>query len=90
MNIRDLVTEILEKDPKARGNDNYLIYRVFIIKGWDTDLAAIADTKENRFESISRARRKAHELNPMLMPEDKIIARRRELEQEYRTEMRGL
>ena len=89
--IREVVTGILEKDERARGNDNYLIYKVFKQMGWPTSLEAIAEnTTINRFESISRARRKAQEINPMLMPKDKIVNRRQELEEEYRTEMGGI
>lgn len=88
--IREAVTEILEKDERARGNTPYLIYKVFKQMGWPTDLKTIAENPTNRFESISRARRKAQELNPMLMPEEKIVNRRQELEEEYRTEMGGL
>lgn len=88
--IREAVTKILEEDEKARGNTPYLIYRVYKQMGWPTDLEQIAKNPINRFESISRARRKAQELNPMLMPEEKITQRRQELEEEYRTEMRGL
>ena len=88
--IRDVVTEILEQDEEARGNDNYLIYKVFKQMGWSTDLREIAKGTKNKFESISRARRKAQELNPMLLPAEKVVARRRELEEETRIEMRGL
>ena len=90
MTIKEVVLDILTKDVKARGNDNYLILKVYQHFGWSTDLAVIAQGTKNQFESISRARRKAQELNPMLMPEEKIVNRRQELEEEFRTEMRGL
>lgn len=89
--LRDVVTNILQNDEKARENDNYLIYKTFTVMGWPMTLEEIAEGSTiNRFESISRIRRKIQETNPMLMPNEKVTARRAELEEEYRTEMRGL
>lgn len=87
--LRTVVEQILMTSEMARGNDNYLIYLVFKHYGWCTDLAKI-DWTENRFESISRARRKAQENNPMLLPSKKIKNRRLAKEKLFREQMRGL
>lgn len=90
MKIKDVVLEILQNDVKARNNDNYLIYQVFLKFGWSTDLRDIAEYSENRFESIRRCRAKAQELNPYLRPSKQTQLFRDIKEERIRNEMRGI
>lgn len=81
---------VLEKFPKARANDNFLIYKVYQKMGWSTDLREIAKYSENRYDAISRYRRKAQETNPRLLPAKQVTVRRKAREKKMREEMRGL
>lgn len=88
--LKKVTIDILERYPRARANDNFLIYKVYQKMGWSTDLREIAKTGENRFDAISRYRRKAQESNPLLLPVKQVTARRKQREKKMREEMRGL
>ena len=88
--IREVVYEILTQSEEARGNDNYLIYKVFQIMGWSTDLKDIANSRKNRFETIRRYRQKIQETNPQLQADEFVMKRRDAYESIKREEMRGL
>lgn len=90
MTIKDVVLEILQKDIKARNNDNYLIYQVFLKFGWSTDLKDIAEIGENRFESIRRYRAMIQKINPYLRPSEQVSLLRQEKETRMYEEMRGI
>ena len=88
--IRQAVYQVLTQSEEARGNDNYLIYKVFEMMGWSTDLKDIANSRKNRFETIRRYRQKIQETNPSLQPDEFILKRRNAYEAIKREEMRGL
>ena len=88
MTIKDCVYEILKTDIKARGNDNYLILKVYEKFGWSTDLRDIAENGENHFESIRRWRAKLQQTNPFLKPIKQIQLLRDEKQTKFHNEMR--
>lgn len=88
MTIKDCVYEILKTDIKARGNDNYLILKVYQKFGWSTDLRDIAENGENHFESIRRWRAKLQQTNPFLKPQKQIQLFREEKREKFHNEMR--
>lgn len=87
MKIKDVVLELLQSDIKCRGNDNYLIYRVYLKFGWSTDLKDIAEQGNNHFESIRRWRAKWQEINPSLRPIKQVQLFRQSKEEQFREEM---
>lgn len=88
MTIKDCVYEILKNDIKSRGNDNYLILKVYEKFGWSTDLRDIAENGENHFESIRRWRAKLQQTNPFLKPIKQIQLLRDEKQTKFHNEMR--
>lgn len=90
MTIKEAVLKILQESPKARANDNYLIYRVYRLMNWPMNLAEIAKEGENKFESIRRERARAQKLNPFLLPNREITKLRKAKEERFRNEMRGI
>ena len=88
--LKETVIKILEESEKARANDNYLIYRTFKAMRWSTDLKEIAKEGENRFDAISRIRRKAQETNPSLLPRKQITRRRKAREEKFKELARGI
>lgn len=88
--LKQVTIDVLEHYEKARSNDNFLIYKVYQKMGWSTDLREIAKTGENRFDAISRYRRKAQETNPLLLPKRQVTVKRKAREKRMREEMRGL
>lgn len=90
MTIKEVVLEILTHDIKARGNDNYLILKVYEKFGWSTDLKDIAENGENHFESIRRWRAKLQQTNPFLKPSKQIQLFREVKEEQFYNDMRGI
>lgn len=89
--LTKIMIEELEKSEKARGNDNYLTYRVFKRMGWGTDLKEIAKKDGvNRFVSIARIRRMLQAENPNLLPKKEVTARRQAREEKFKEMVRGL
>lgn len=88
--LQQVVIEILEQSEKARANDPYLIYRVFKKMGWSTDLKEIAKDGTNKFDTISRYRRKAQETNPLLRPKKQVAKLRKAREKRFKDMARGL
>lgn len=88
--LRQDVARILLQYPETRGNDFKLYVAYFTEKGLSTDLKDWQHTSRNIFESLSRARRKAQEENPYLLPEKHITKRRKQLQETFREEYRGL
>lgn len=88
MTIKEVVFDILQKDIKARGNDNYLILQVYKRFGWSTNLEDIAENGENHFESIRRWRAKLQQANPFLKPVKQIQLFREEKQTKFYNEMR--
>ncbi len=85
-----IVTEILEDYPEARGNDNELIYRYLKRMGMPTDYEYLRHYDFNVSESIRRTRQKIQERNPMLKPNEPTELRRVILERTIRESMRGV
>lgn len=91
MNLKDVVIRILQTDEKARGNDNYLYYKVFQYMEWPLDLKYIADfTTTNQFETISRIRRKVQATNPLLLPKKHITKNRKQREEMFKDFAKGV
>ena len=88
--LKQVVTKVLEKSERARANDMYLYLRVFLEMGWSTDLEDHVDNPINKFDSISRLRRKAQETNPLLRPKEQTTANRKAREEKYKELPRGL
>lgn len=72
--IKDIVLEILERDYKARGNDEHLIAEVYKSLGLPTDLENIATLGKKRvsFGTITRWGRKWRACYPHLQPSKEI------------------
>lgn len=85
-----IVTEILEDYPEARGNDNELIYRYLKRTGMPTDYEYLRAYNVNVSESIRRTRQKIQERNPLLKPQEPTELRRMVLERTIRESMRGV
>ena len=85
-----IVTEILEDYPEARGNDNELIYRYLKRMGMPTDYEMLRHYDVNVSESIRRTRQKIQERNPLLKPKAATEMRRMVLERTIRESMRGV
>lgn len=82
--IKNTVYKILEKDTRAREDDNYLIYKTveklfpnISIIFFNVALQKLAENKIS-FESITRARRKFLEERPDLKPKNKTTIRKEE------------
>lgn len=90
MKIKEAVYRILSEDERARNNDNYLIYRVYKLLGLPTDLETIAESGENKFETIRRYRAKAQEQNPLLRASEKTTKKRQARQEQFYSEMRGI
>ena len=90
LNKIQIVTEILEDYPEARGNDNELIYRYLKRMGMPTDYEYLRHYDVNVSESIRRTRQKIQERNPMLRANEPTLNRRLVLERTIRETMRGV
>lgn len=90
MKIKDIVLKMLVEDEKTRGNDPYLIYKVYEYMNWPLNLKDIAKSGHNHFESIRRWRAKWQELNPALKPSIQIDLLRQDKQQRFYEEMRGI
>lgn len=88
--VKKIVREILSNNEQSRGDDNILFLEV--LKKMKLDVKEI--TLEAFFvnydrldipsvETITRARRKAQEENPILLPSDEIVLRRRRAEEKF-------
>lgn len=88
--LRDKIASILTRYPETRGNDMLLYYIYLVEEQISTDLKDLAENPKNIFESISRARRKAQEINPLLLPDRHITRRKNQLEEQFREEYKGL
>lgn len=89
--IKNTVYKILEKDTRAREDDNYLIYKTveklfpnISIMFFNVALQKLAENKIS-FESITRHRRKFLELHPELKPKQTTRIRKEE-EKNYEKE----
>ena len=86
---RNVVYKILESDPYARENDNYLIFMTLNAMGGINKESAIWSVlnemtfKGISFESITSHRRKWLELNPEIKKQVKATKARKEEEKEY-------
>lgn len=91
MTLQERVAEYLKNVPQCRENDNLLIAYCIKDEYGTRDLYDIAlKTKSNIYESISRARRKIQEENPLLRPSDEVYKAREQKEQEVRQWARGV
>lgn len=91
MKVADRVTNLLERIPQTRGNDNLLI--AYFIKeeyGYQNTFDIALYIKGNIYETIRRSRQKIQETNPMLRPSEEIYRSRMAQEQRVREEMRGV
>jgi hypothetical protein len=74
--VKSIVEELLIKNPKTRDSDNLLVATYYFYEEGGKDflqnqtaydfLKKMSDGKLTSFESISRARRKIQEQNPLL------------------------
>lgn len=85
--IKEAVMETLVKYPKARANDNELIYLVLQQLNMPTDYSELRKDPTNVVETIRRVRCKIQVTNPLLRPEKQVSRRRQILEEKYRKEM---
>lgn len=91
MTLKAIVFDILEKHPEARASDNELVRLVYERMNWDQTLKGIAERGgEFKFGTISRYRRKAVELNPLLDAPEHITKMRKARQEKIRREMHGL
>ena len=91
MNTKDVVLYLLQVEPKTRGNDMYLYYRVLQELGMPTNLKDLAEyTTVNMFETVSRIRRKAQQTNPSLLPVKHVTKKRKQREEYFKDLSRGL
>ena len=89
--INDMVIRLLVLNPEAR-NDDYILYRDYCKKvnpsALNMDFETVLLNRQQlglaSIETVSRARRKAVELNPKLAGDCYATARRRNEEQVYR------
>lgn len=85
--METIVKAILEEYPQTRGNDNALIAGVFWLMDSDLMNMPFKEVLKTKglpsFESITRARRKIQENNPVLNDEKARKIRQKE-EKEYR------
>lgn len=85
--LETIVKAIMEDYPTTRGNDNALIAGVFWLIDADLMNKPFKEVLKMKglpsFESITRARRKVQEKNPILVNEKARKARQKE-EKEYR------
>ena len=92
-NTKEIVTDILQKQPKARDNDALLICLVYSRLGhhWTETfgniMACVSEGDLPSFETITRVRRKVQEENPELLGETRFL--RKELEEEYKQLAKG-
>ena len=90
---KDIVTNILERTPKARDNDALLICLVYNKLGhhWTETfgniMACVSEGDLPSFETITRVRRKVQEERPDLCGEVKHL--RDELQEEYKQLAKG-
>ena len=91
MTAREKITELLERIPQTRENDNlliaYFLKDVYHVQN-TFDIALQFNT--NVYESIRRARQKIQETNHQLRPSEEVYKARLKKEAEIRNEMRGL
>ena len=87
--LRKTVLEVLEKNKRARANDNELIYQVLKKLGMPTDYSELRDTYSNIAGSITRERNRAIKDNPLLQPAKHVVKRRMALEAKARKEYAG-
>lgn len=81
MKIYEYVTKVLEENPAARNNDNLLVAIVMEdLYGIKSMKTLAKKTSVNMYDSISRLRRKAQELNPNLLPNDHVKGERKKRE----------
>lgn len=85
MKLIDVVYETMREYPATKENDN-LLYHYCLEKMYGTSnvLDIAYKTKKNVFESISRARRKIQEFNPMMKSSPAVQMARAEKEKEVR------
>lgn len=87
-----IVRDILERNPKARGNDKILYYWVLRDMGFETNMSIsyflLSDIYPN-WESVTRVRRRLQEQNPELRPDENILKSREEAEEEFVEYARG-
>lgn len=91
--LKDLVKCLLKDYPQAREDDNYLFYLVITNnKNYEKGMTfkeVIENPKFPKYESVSRMRRLLQRKYEYLQGSQEIQARRRELEEEVRKEMRN-
>ena len=91
--VEPIVKTILENEPEARGDDEYLYYLFCTRYGFLSDSAftRMFKDKEYRnklgiasFKSVERSRRKLQAENENLKPSEEVEKARIELEEEYK------
>ena len=87
--IRKTVLQVLEKNKRARANDNELIYQVLKKLNMPTDNSELRDTYSNIAGTITRERNRAVKDNPLLEPAKHVVKRRMALEAKAREEYAG-
>lgn len=81
MTIFNFIQQTLEENPATRNNDNLLVAIVMKELYGITTLNQMAkSTSVNMYDSISRLRRKAQQLNPNLEPTDSVKGERKKRE----------
>ena len=92
-NTKEIVTDILREQPKARDNDALLICLVYNKLGhhwtqqFGTIMSCVSDGELPSLETITRVRRKVQEEYPDLRGE--VSGLRKELQEEYKQLAKG-
>lgn len=88
--VKKMVREILKDNAHTRGDDNILFLEVLKKLGLKINEITIDIFFQNygrldlpSIETVTRARRKAQEENPLLLPTDEVILRRRRAEEKF-------